>query len=196
MKRFASECLRGSAVTAALCLALSSLAAERLRMSPLGEPAFADRETSATFALPTLSGQNWRLTLSLPVTPSNRVDAALGFDADGDGTLGADETATVVGVDRLSWTVLGGDSLEERWTAPATGGTLVMDIRLALTGGVERVTFRDGGGAVTFEGFPQKPPFMNPATWNAVRLTARGGGVRAEAAAIDSFADGIRIILK
>ena len=196
MKRSASECLCGLAAATALCLALSASAAERLFVDSLGTPTLADRETSATFALPALDGQNWRLTLALPVTPSNRVDAALGFDADGDGALGADETGAVVGVEGLSWTVLGGDGLEERWTAAAVGGTLVIDIRLALTGGVERVTFRDGGGAVTFAGFPQKAPFLNPAAWNAVRLTARGGGVRAEAAAIASFADGTHIILK
>ena len=196
MKRLASVRLRALAAPAALFLALSAFAAERLFTGSLGEPAFADRETSATFALPGQDGQNWRMTLALPVTPSNRVDAALGFDADGDGALGADETRAVVGVDRLSWTILGGDGLEERWTAAARGGTLVMDIRLALTGGVERVTFRDGGGAVTFAGFPQKAPFMDPAAWNAVRLTARGGGLRAEQMKIASFADGTHIILK
>ena len=166
-------------------------------METLGEPAFADRETSATFALPGLDGQNWRLALSLPVTPSNRVDAALGFDADGDGVLGADETSAVVGVDRLSWTVLGGDGLEKRWTAPATAGPLVMEVNLFTAGGVRRVAFRDGNShAVAFEGLPPRAPFLNPSSWNAVRLTVRGGGIRAEAASVTAFPGGSLIILK
>ena len=64
-----SVCLAVLALTAAL-------AAERIRVESLGEPPFADRETSATFALPQAQERNWRLEISAACEQGVRVEAA------------------------------------------------------------------------------------------------------------------------
>jgi hypothetical protein len=172
-------------------------AAERIRVGDLGEPRFADRETSATFALPAASGRNWRLTLSLAGTPSNRVEVAFGRDADTNGVLDAEETAATAGWDRGVWAVSGGGGLGERHTAEPSGGTLTLDIRLPASGGASpAAAFRDGGGPLAFAGLPAAPGWLDPRLWDTARLTARGAGVRAEEALTVSFPDGTSVRLK
>lgn len=170
-------------------------AAERVRVESLGEPQFADRETSATFALPAASGRNWRLTLSLEGTPSNRVEVAFGRDSNTNGVLDAEETAAAAGWDRGVWAVSGGGGLGERHTAEPSGGALTLDVRLPASGGASP-SFRDGGGPLSFAGLPAAPAWLDPRLWDTARLTARGAGVRAEDAAVVSFPDGTSVRLK
>ena len=170
-------------------------AAERVRVESLGEPRFADRETSATFALPAASGRNWRLTLSLAGTPSNRVEVAFGRDSNTNGVLAAEEIAASVSWDRGVWAVSGGEGLGERHTAEPSGDTLTLDIRLPSSGGAP-ASFRDGGGPLAFAGLPAAPAWLDPRLWDTARLTARGAGVRAEDASVVSFPDGTSVRLK
>jgi hypothetical protein len=185
---------------AAVTAAILAPAAERLA-GGLGAPTHADREVSATFALPPPSERNWRLALAPAVmTASNRVEAALGFDADADGALDDFEVSAVVGFDRGAWFVRGGgDGPEERWTAAPSpaGGPLVLDIRLSGAGGAGGAAFRDGGGPLAFAGLPSAPAWLNPSAWNAVRLSARGAGAEGGGRmACAVFADGLAFILK
>ena len=201
-ERFARQHRKVAAVTALfLCFTFHASGTERITAVGLGAPAFADRETSATFALQQAREKNWRLIFSPGImTASNRVDVAFGSDTDGDSVLSHAETVAVVGYDCGSWFILGGDGLGERWTGNPNSGaqSLTMDIRLSDAGDVRRVTFRDDRGpfAVTFNGLPPNAAFLNPARWDAARLTARGGGVRAEAFQVSVFPDGTTIILK
>lgn len=189
-------------LTGAVCLGLAAAGAratERLTVGGLGEPAFADRETSATFALPQANERNWRLTLSPgAMTASNRVDAVFGIDADSDSVLSPDETLAVIGFERGSWFILGGENLEQRWTAAASpaGGPLVFDVRFSGEGAMRGFTFRDKGGAVSFAELPPMAAFLNPAQWRTMRLTARGGDARTEMFQVSVFPSGSTFRLK
>ena len=195
-------------VAAVLGLGRVGFGAERFSVEGLGAPVFADREVSRTFALPPARNGNWRLELSVAGTASNHVEVALGTDSDGNGVLEDGETSAVVGWACGEWFVLGGEGLGGRWTAaPASsgGGMLVMDIRTAVSGVWEGVSFRDGGGAAGLGelgiwnqelGIRAAPAWLNPAAWDAARVTARGAGDRGEAARVSVFADGAILILK
>lgn len=197
------SCQVAAVAALSFCLAFPVSGGERVVVTGLGEPAFADRETSATFALPSATEKNWKLSFSPgTLTQSNRVDVAFGFDADGDSVLSHSETTAVVGFDCGVWFILGGDGLGERWTSGVhwNASALAMNIRLSETGELRGYTFRDNGGwpyaAVTFAGLPPKAAFLDPTRWNAARLTVRGGGVRAEAFQVLVTHDGTTIILK
>jgi hypothetical protein len=178
------------------CSALSAAAAERLTVAGLGEPAFADRETSATFALPQPSERNWRLALSLEGTPSNSVEIAFGRDSNANAALDAEEIAATVGWDRGMWFASGGPGLEERFTAAPSGCALTLDIRSAVNGAVKQAGFSEGKSPLPFGGMPAAPAWLDPSGWDTLRLTARGAGVRAEAAQVSVFPDGTSIRLK
>ena len=179
-----------------LCVTLNVSAAERLVLSGLGEPPFADSETSSTFALPRADGQNWRLTLCLAGTPSNRVEIAFGRDANTNGVLDAEEMSAAVGWDRGVWAAAGGAGLGERYTAAPSDCALTLDVRLAADGSAESAAFREPAAPLAFEGLAAMPAWLDPRQWDIARLTARGAGVRAEAAEIVSFADGTSVRIK
>ena len=195
-----------AAAALSLCLAFPGFGGERVTVAGgLGAPAFADRETSATFALPPATEKNWKLTFAPGLmTPSNRVDVAFGFDADGDSVLSHEETDAVIGYEHNGgWFILGGDGLGERWTSGVNGGAtaLFMSTRLSEAGELRGCTFRDDSGwpamgRVAFAGLPPGAAFLNPARWNAARLTARGGGARAEAFQVLVTHGGTIIIVK
>ena len=193
---------RTAAVAAlVLCLAFRSPGGGQIAVAGLGAPAFADRETSATFALPQAGEKNWRLRFAPGVmTASNRVDVAFGSDTDGDSVLSHAETVAVVGYDCGLWFILGGDGLGERWSSGVawSAQSMMMDIRVSEAGELQRVRFFTDRWpyVITFPGLPPLGAFLNPARWDTARLTARGGGARAEAFQVSVFPDGTTIILK
>ncbi|MBP5226406.1 MAG: hypothetical protein J6336_03390 [Kiritimatiellae bacterium] len=170
-------------------------AGDRLTVGELPEPAYPDREVSAVFPLPEWGERNVRMTLSAAPRTETRVGAALGTDADGDGALDDDETAVELGWDRGVWFILGGEEPGECLTAPPSraGGPMVMEIRLSPDGAIERIIFRDTGGALDFGTVPSA--WLVPSAWNAVRLTARGPGGRGERFEYAVFPDGLTLIL-
>lgn len=171
-------------------------AAERLAVPGAGEPAFADGETSSTFALPRADGRNWRLTLCLAGTPSNRVEIAFGRDANTNGVLDAEETSASVGWDRGVWAASGGEWLGERYTAAPSGCALTLDVRFSGDGAAESAAFSEGGVPLAFDGLAAAPAWLDPRPWDLARLTARGAGVRAESAEIVSFQDGTSVTIR
>ena len=186
----------------AICLALAAAGAARaaettrLRMADAGESGFADLESFATFSLPPAGAGNWRLTLSLEGTPSNCVEVAFGRDADTNAVLDVEEITATVGWDRGVWFVGGGAGLEERFTATPSGGTLTLDIYLTSAGVMRPAAFREGNSPLPFADMPPVPAWLDPRRWGTARLTARGGGARAESAAVTAFPDGTHIIMK
>ena len=185
----------------AICLALAAAvsaagAAQRLALPGAGATTSDDLESSETFALPPASEGNWRLTLTLEGTPSNRVEIAFGRDANTDTALGADETAAMIGWDRGMWFASGGPGLEELFTAAPSGDTLTLDISISASGAVRLATFSEGGRPLPFPGMAAVPAWLDPRKWDTARLTARGGGARAESAEISVFPDGTLIRLK
>ena len=189
-------------MTAKICAASLALAAssafpvERLHMADAGEPEFADLESSATFSLPPAGAGNWRLTLSLEGTPSNCVEVAFGRDANTNAVLDVEEITATIGWDRGVWFVGGGAGLEERFTATPSGGTLTLDIYFTSAGVMRPAAFREGNSPLPFADMPPVPAWLDPRRWGTARLTARGGGARAESAEVTAFPDGTHIIMK
>jgi hypothetical protein len=134
---------------AAATAAVLAPAAERFAAAGLGAPSAADGETSATFALPPPSEKNWRLTLALCGSPSNRLECAFGRDADADAALGLEEIEFVCSWSGGLWELTGGDGLGEcRGAAASAAATnaLSLDIRFGRDGAPVSAAFRDGGG--------------------------------------------------
>jgi hypothetical protein len=177
--------------------AASALPAERLSMGGAGEPVFADRETSAAFALPEPGENgNWRLTLTLDGTPSNAVELAFGRDSNSNAVLDVEEICASVGWDRGVWFAGGAPALSERFTAAPSGHSLTLDVRIPKSGAAPSAAFSGNGAPIAFAGLPKSPAWLDPRQWDTAVLTARGGGARAEAAEIRVFPGGTTIILK
>ncbi|MDD3585410.1 MAG: hypothetical protein PHG74_15485, partial [Kiritimatiellae bacterium] len=110
------------AIAAAITAAALAAGAATLEVQPLPEPATADREVSATHALPAAGPDGsrvFRLELVFDATPSNHVQVCLGRDtAPADGVLDAGETDLAIGWDRGGW-FLSPRGLRARHAVPA-----------------------------------------------------------------------------
>ena len=181
-----------------MVFALPSMAERGVMSVPgAGTPAYADLETSETFALPkAVPGNHWRLTLALEGTASNCVEVAFGRDANTNAVLDVEEITATIGWDRGVWFVGGGSGLEERFTATPSGSTLTLDVYLTAANVMRSATFSEGRRPLPFADMPPAPAWLDPRKWDTAQLTARGGGPRAEAAEISVFPDGTLIRLK
>jgi len=192
---------------ATIIIAAAALAASAATFEPprLPEPAAADRETSASHALPADSpgGMNtFRLELSFEATPSNNVQVSLGRDAaPADGALDAGEADVTVGWDRGEW-FIAPRGLRSRHAAPAATSNglqkLTAFIRVTTTGGCPPPSFADRDGAVVFAGLPAGPlpGWLRPDTWDTLRVTARGADAPQETVIAVFAPDGTRLELK
>ena len=191
----------------AIAIAAAALAAgaATLEVQPLPGPATADREVSATHALPAAGPDGprvFRLELVFEATPSNHVQVCLGRDtAPADGVLDAGETDLAIGWDRGGW-FLSPRGLRARHAVPAasSNGTqrLTALIRVTAAGDCLPPAFTDRDGAVAFAGLPQPPlpEWLHPGTWDTLRVTARGADAPQERITIMSAPDATRITIK
>jgi hypothetical protein len=191
----------------AIAIAAAALAAgaATLEVQPLPGPATADREVSATHALPAAGPDGprvFRLELVFEATPSNHVQVCLGRDtAPADGALDAGETDLAIGWDRGGW-FLSPRGLRARHAVPAasSNGTqrLTALIRVTAAGDCLPPAFTDRDGAVAFAGLPQPPlpEWLHPGTWDTLRVTARGADAPQERITIMSAPDATRITIK
>ena len=199
--------MKRNVITIATAIAATALAAgaAALEVQPLPGPATADREVSATHALPAAGPDGsrvFRLELVFEATPSNHVQVCLGRDAaPADGVLDAGETDLAIGWDRGGW-FLSPRGLRARHAAPAasSNGTqrLTALIRVTASGVCLAPAFADRDGAVAFAGLPQPPlpEWLRPGTWDTLRVTARGAGTPQERIKTVSAPDGARITIK
>ena len=193
------------AIAAAITAAALAAGAATLEVQPLPEPATADREVSATHALPAAGPDGprvFRLELVFEATPSNHVQVCLGRDtAPADGVLDAGETDLAIGWDRGGW-FLSPRGLCARHAVPAasSNGTqrLTALIRVTAAGACLPPAFTDRDGAVAFAGLPQPPlpEWLHPGTWDTLRVTARGADAPQERITIMSAPDATRITIK
>ena len=198
--------MKHNVITIATAIAAAALAAgaAALEAPRLPEPATADREVSATHALPAAPGgpRVFRLELVFEATPSNHVQVCLGRDtAPADGVLDAGETDLAIGWDRGGW-FLSPRGLRARHAVPAasSNGTqrLTALIRVTASGVCLPPAFTDRDGAVTFAGLPPPPlpEWLHPGTWDTLRVTARGADAPQERIKTVFAPDGARITIK
>lgn len=193
-----------TAIVTAITAAALAAGAATLEAPRLPEPATADREVSATHALPAAPGgpRVFRLELVFEATPSNHVQVCLGRDtAPADGVLDAGETDLAIGWDRGGW-FLSPRGLRARHAVPAasSNGTqrLTALIRVTASGVCLPPAFTDRDGAVAFAGLPQPPlpEWLRPGTWDTLRVTARGADAPQERIKTVFAPDGARITIK
>ncbi|MGI6391732.1 MAG: hypothetical protein ACOX7Q_16390 [Kiritimatiellia bacterium] len=194
-----------TAIVTAITAAALAAGAATLEAPRLPEPATADREVSATHALPAVGPDGprvFRLELVFEATPSNHVQVCLGRDAaPADGVLDAGETDLAIGWDRGGW-FLSPRGLRTRHAVPAasSNGTqrLTALIRVTASGVCLPPAFTDRDGAVAFAGLPQPPlpEWLRPGTWDTLRVTARGADAPQERITIMSAPDATRITIK
>lgn len=193
-----------TAIVTAITAAALAAGAATLEVPRLPEPATADREVSATHALPAAPGgpRVFRLELVFEATPSNHVQVCLGRDAaPADGVLDAGETDLAIGWDRGGW-FLSPRGLRARHAVPAasSNGTqrLTALIRVTASGVCLPPAFTDRDGAVAFAGLPQPPlpEWLRPGTWDTLRVTARGADAPQERIKTVFAPDGARITIK
>ena len=193
-----------TAIVTAITAAALAAGAATLEAPRLPEPATADREVSATHALPAAPGgpRVFRLELVFEATPSNHVQVCLGRDtAPADGVLDAGETDLAIGWDRGGW-FLSPRGLRARHAVPAasSNGTqrLTALIRVTASGVCLPPAFTDRDGAVTFAGLPPPPlpEWLHPGTWDTLRVTARGADAPQERIKTVFAPDGARITIK
>lgn len=198
--------MKHNVITIATAITAAALAAgaATLEVPRLPEPATADREVSATHALPAAPGgpRVFRLELVFEATPSNHVQVCLGRDtAPADGALDAGETDLAIGWDRGGW-FLSPRGLRARHAVPAasSNGTqrLTALIRVTASGVCLPPAFTDRDGAVAFAGLPQPPlpEWLRPGTWDTLRVTARGADAPQERIKTVFAPDGARITIK
>jgi len=190
-----------TAIVTAITAAALAAGAATLEAPRLPEPATADREVSATHALPAVGPDGprvFRLELVFEATPSNHVQVCLGRDAaPADGVLDAGETDLAIGWDRGGW-FLSPRGLRTRHAVPAasSNGTqrLTALIRVTASGVCLPPAFTDRAVA----GLPQPPlpEWLRPGTWDTLRVTARGADAPQERIKTVFAPDGARITIK
>jgi hypothetical protein len=147
-------------------------------------PVFADSETAAHVAVPPLDGRHFfKISMDFCASQSNCLTAAVGQDADGDGTLSLREQTLEVGWDG-AWFIRrkGASAWERREQAGAEGRRLFVasqwlhraraEQRLTLS--VDGVPLAIGGGAEAW--LP-----LAALEGGLVRVTARGCGAEGTA---------------
>ena len=182
------------AILAALLLACSASAADRLTVNSPLQPLYADLETAATFALPQPSERNWRLDISGALSASNRLTCSFGADANTNAVLDAEEITAVLSWEGGAWVVLGGPDLGTRYTAAPSGGALRLDIRFRKDGSISSAGLRDSGQPLAFDG--PAAGLLDPKQWDIACLKARGFGERAEALQVAVYPDGTTIRIR
>ena len=189
----------------ALTLLASVSFAATLDVTRLPEPAFADREVSASSAL--LAGRLdglrvFRLELAFDATPSNNVQVSLGRDtAPADGSLDAGETYLAIGWDRGEW-FLSPRGMRVHHAVPAATSNgaqrLTAHIRVTSQGVCLPPSFADRDGEIAFGSLDTTPfpEWLRPDAWDSLRVTVRGADTTQENIKAVFAPDGARISVK
>ena len=164
-----------------VCAAVLSVGARTVEIAALPVPEFLDTEVSTNVTLrmgDAFGGRILQFSLSLESTPSNALQIAFGDDANGDGSLSFEETASVLG-----WRsgrcfvedVRGGCRIEE--CVPAVGAQVRrLDVRIVTDGdnGIREAVFTCEGQPIFRE--LDDLSFLFGREWNLLRVTRRRVG--------------------
>ena len=185
---------------ARLALVLLPLAAWGLRVEvPPMAPEHADTEatTNVAFGAARVGAREVELRFVSGGSPSNCVQAAFGFDADGDGVLSFEETDAAYGLRNgrvFAEDVKSGVRTEEDGGA---SGVLEVRMRLSRDSRPELFAATNGNGAAALAGLSASAPdWLWRPEWNLMRVTRRGPGVPAERFACGIGHGGIYLIVK
>ena len=130
--------------------------------------------TNVPFALDEVGGGDFSMGFDAFTTPSNNVEMAIGFDADGDGVLAPHETGVLMGWRSGRWFYEDVACGHRRHSVSSFSDgqvrCLVWSMHIGHSPG--RMSIRDAQGEV----FPMADEAAAPFDyrWNLVRLTARG----------------------
>jgi hypothetical protein len=180
-------------------------AAVTIAPQPPPAPAYADGESSADTALPSLSAGSdyrvFRLTLCFnnSYAPSNScVQVALGSVPD---VSASETTVLIAGCDRGFWFVRP-QGLTNRYdsavSVTAGAHTLVAEVRVNRNGVPVKAAILGDRAPVAFAGLSLDPvpPWLNPGRWKSLRTTVRGADGTDISLTAKLTMDGAAVILK
>ena len=165
--------------------------AARVEVPPMPASPYADTEVSTNIAF-RLGGECAReVALCFAgCSPSNCIQVAFGCDADGDGTLGADEAETVYGWRRgrlFAESVVDGVRVEDGGSGGAAAGSFEVRLKLRNGGALRRFSATNELGAAVMTSLPASArAWLYRPGWDMARVTRRGVGVPAEWFSCDS----------
>ena len=139
------------------------------------------------------------VSLQFVGTASNNVEVALGCDADGDGVLSLDETDIVFGWDCGRYfvrNVLGDELFEEDADGDADSVRSLSWRCEVMRHRLKAFAATSESGACFMELTESCPSWLYDASWNLMRLTARGLGVRDGGFSVQVVNQGVIIFLR
>ena len=184
------------AVAAALAAVFAAAApfaapAERVEVPPVPASPFPDTEVSTNFAFCAGGDRAREIALCFAgCSPSNCIQVAFGRDADGDGTLGADEAETIYGWRGgrfFAESVADGVRVEDGGPGVAATGSFEVRLKLRNGGALRRFSATNELGAAVMTSLPASArAWLYCPGWDMARVTRRGVGVPAEWFSCDS----------
>ena len=188
------------AIAAAFAAAAPLTRAAAIAAGPLPQSEYADTEASTNihFSASRPRGQVLSFQIDMFATPSNNVEAAIGRDIDGDGTLSLAETGLRVGWDCGRW-VVAGPGREECLYADglAEGGTVHFSWKLFETDGrAWKMTASENGRELAFSPSGGARSWMFDLSWDLVRFSVRGVDSAGEICKARLSANGTRVRIR
>ena len=154
---------------------------------PVAMTGFADTEVSTNFLVGAVEGSMRDVKMSFSMADasiSNCVQLAFGRDANGDGTLGYDETEMLFGWRRGRYfveSVPDSSRIEDEWCGVIGGRAFVVEFHMNVDYGFQRLVVRDeADSSVVVNLQNQVRDWHCRPDWNMVRVTRRGPGAPAE----------------
>ena len=174
----------------AVAMPCGALAA-RIEMPPMAMSPYADTEvsTNVSFIASDENSRGIEMHFAIDGCMSNCVQVAFGNDADGDGVLGVDETATLYGWRNGRYFVESmteGVRIEEAEPSGAQACAFVMRVHFSNGRGLQRFAATNALGAAILTNISASAQsWLYKPGWNMMRVTRRGPGIPAEWFALD-----------
>ena len=175
------------------------VSAERIAPSTLAPSAYADTEASTNIAIAALdASRSFSVSLSLDASASNCVEVAVGSDAaPANGRLSAAEASLLFGWDRGRW-FLDAPGLTNRVEMlPATADarkTVTLRLGIRPNDSIREIRLLDGDVSVLPN--PLGMALPTAASWNMLRVTARGCAPPQESLEVRNSPDGTQLIMR
>jgi hypothetical protein len=179
--------------------AANTIFAERIALRELPPSAFADTEASTNIAIAALdASRSFSVSLALDAAASNCVEIAVGHDATpSDGGLSAAEASLLFGWDCGRW-FLDAPGLTNRVEMlPATADarkTVTLRLGIRPNDSIREIRLLDGDVSVLPN--PLGMALPTAASWNMLRVTARGCAPPPESLEVRNSPDGTQLIMR
>lgn len=165
------------------CVALAG----QIVVPPVPAPEFADTEVATNIAVRIDDERVGEIEMHFALSDgalSNCVQVAFGRDADGDGSLGFDETETLFGWRRGRFFAEGardGVRVEDAAAGGDGARAFAVSLRLARGRGLKVFSAADSAGFAVLTNLPASAQgWLYGPGWDMMRVTRRGPGVQAE----------------